>query len=60
MTKVSREHVLEVLAQAHVTPEQERVVLALDYPADLDHVMAIFARYGITKDGLINRLGGSP
>lgn len=60
MTQVTREHVLDILAHAHLTREQEQTILALSYPADIDQVMAVFARYGITKDALINRMGGSP
>ncbi|HEY7047046.1 MAG TPA: hypothetical protein VH373_07485 [Jatrophihabitantaceae bacterium] len=60
MTKVSREHVRDVLAHAGLTPEQEQTILALDYPADLDHVIAVFARYGVTRDRLLSRLGASP
>jgi hypothetical protein len=60
MTQVSRDHVRDVLRHARLTPEQERSVLALSYPADLEQVLSIFARYGITKDWLISRLGGSP
>jgi hypothetical protein len=60
MSQVTREHVLDILAHAHLTPEQEQTVLALSYPADIEQVMAVFARYGITKDSLINRMGGSP
>jgi hypothetical protein len=60
MTQVSLEHVRDVLRYAHLTPEQEESILALPYPADLERVMAMFARYGVTKDVLMSRLGGSP
>jgi hypothetical protein len=60
MSQVTREHVLDILAHAHLTAEQERNILALSYPADLDEVIAEFARYGVTRDWLVNQLGGSP
>ena len=59
MTQVSLDHVRDILRHAGLTPEQERSILALPYPADLEQVMAMFARYGVTKDRLISRLGGS-
>ncbi|HEY3088967.1 MAG TPA: hypothetical protein VGJ59_12980 [Jatrophihabitantaceae bacterium] len=60
MSQVTREHVRDVLAHAHLTPEQERNILALSYPADVEQIVAIFARYGVTRDWLIDRLGASP
>jgi len=60
MSQVTREHVRDILAHAHLTPEQERDILAMSYPADIDQMVAIFARYGVTRDWLINELGGSP
>jgi uncharacterized membrane protein (DUF2068 family) len=60
MTQVSRDHVLDILRHANLTPEQEQSILALSYPADLERVLAMFARYGVTPDRLISQLGGSP
>jgi hypothetical protein len=60
VTQVSRDHVRDVLRHAGLTPEQEQSILALPYPADLERVLAIFASYGVTRDWLISRLGGSP
>jgi hypothetical protein len=60
MTQVSRDHVRDVLRHASLTPEQEESILALSYPADLDQALAMFARYGVTTDLLISRMGGSP
>lgn len=59
MTQVSRDHVRNILRVAGLTPEEEQSILALPYPADLEQVLVIFARYGVTKDWLISRLGGS-
>ncbi len=60
MTQVTREHVLDILSRAGLTAEQERGILALPYPVDFDRVVREFARFGVTKDQLINRMGGSP
>ncbi|HZC51545.1 MAG TPA: hypothetical protein VE441_03485 [Mycobacterium sp.] len=60
MTTVTRQNVRDILAHAQLTAEQERTILALSYPADIEQVMAVFARYGVTRDWLINRLGASP
>jgi len=60
MSQVTREHVRDILAHAHLTPEQERDILTMSYPADIEQMVAIFARYGVTRDWLINELGGSP
>jgi hypothetical protein len=58
--RVTREHVLDILARAGLTPEQERRVLALEYPADYDEVLDLFASFGMYPDRLISRMGGSP
>ncbi|HKF33573.1 MAG TPA: hypothetical protein VKB37_14500 [Jatrophihabitantaceae bacterium] len=60
MSQVTREHVRDILAHAHLTPEQERNILELSYPADIEKVIAIFAEYGVTRDWLTDQLGGSP
>jgi hypothetical protein len=60
MTLITRENVLDILARAGLTPEQEQAILALPYPVEVDRVTEAFARYGVTKDWLIGRLGGSP
>jgi hypothetical protein len=60
MTLITRDNVLDILARAGLTPEQEQTILALRYPVELDRVTEVFARYGATKNWLISRLGGSP
>jgi hypothetical protein len=57
---VTREHVLDILARAGLTSEQERRILALEYPADYDEVLDLFASFGMYPDLLISRMGGSP
>jgi hypothetical protein len=60
MSQVTREHVLDILHHAHLTPEQERRILAMSYPADQEEVIAEFAKFGITRDWLVSQIGGSP
>jgi hypothetical protein len=60
MTQVTREHVVDIMSRAGLTAEQERRILALPYPLDFDRVVTEFARFGVTKSELINRMGGSP
>jgi hypothetical protein len=60
MNLITREHVLDILARAGLTPEQEQTIRALTYPDEVNRVTEVFARYGVTKDWLISRLGGSP
>jgi len=53
----------EVLAVLHRTGVPERTLQALDAaledPVDLRRDGNLLARYGITRDGLIDRMGGS-
>lgn len=60
MTQVTREHVLDLISSAGLTPEQEQRILALPYPVDYDRLAHEFEQVGLTKDGLMNRMGGSP
>ena len=57
---VTREHVIGLLPLMRLTPEQERRLLALHYPADYAVVAAAFAALGIDADVLVDRMGGSP
>jgi hypothetical protein len=58
--QVSRAHVLDILDRADLSPEQRDRILALDYPADYDRVLALFRSMGVNHDALISRMGGSP
>jgi hypothetical protein len=60
MAQVTREHVVDILSRAGLTPEQERRILALPYPVDFDRVVQEFADFGVTRDWLVSRMGGSP
>lgn len=56
--RVSREHVNEVLARVGVSLDRRNELLdQLDYPADINDVMI---KFKLTRDQLVNRMGGSP
>ncbi len=58
--EVSRRHVVRVLHDSglpHVAREAERV---LPDPVEYERAAELLSRYGITKDELISRRGGSP
>jgi len=56
-----RSHVESVLTRAGVAVEQRTAILdEIRFPIELDALLTLLARHGITHDGLISRLGGSP
>ena len=59
-TQVSREHVVEVLRTAGMYDVADEANRSLPDELDLDRAAEFLARYGITKDALISRMGGSP
>ena len=58
--QVGRAHVLDIIERSGLTAEQRERVLALEYPADFQHVLALFRSMGVNHDELISRMGGSP
>jgi hypothetical protein len=57
--EVSREHVIDVLRRAGLGQEAERVTSSLPDSVDLERAAQLLHQYGITKDELISRMGGS-
>jgi hypothetical protein len=57
--EVSREHVIDVLRRAGLGQEAERVTSSLPDSVDLERAAHLLHQYGITKDELISRMGGS-
>jgi hypothetical protein len=56
-----RQHVESVLKRAGVPDEQYHAILdEIRFPIAIEGLQAVLARFGITHDGLIDRLGGSP
>jgi hypothetical protein len=57
----SKAEVLKVLARARIPDETIAEIAAqLPDPVDLDKQGALLQAYGVTRDALISRLGGSP
>ena len=56
-----RQHVESVLIHVGVPKDQRNAILdEIHFPIHLDALQASLARFGITHDALINRMGGSP
>jgi hypothetical protein len=54
-------YVLAVLRRSGVPPETiEALDAVLDDPVDVDRDANLFFRYGITRERLVERMGGSP
>ena len=57
----SKADVLEVLRRTGVDRETIQAVdAALPDPVDVQRDAAVLARYGVTRDLLVDRMGGSP
>jgi hypothetical protein len=59
MTRLPRTEVLRVLRAAGLAATAERVAGLLPDPFDLDRDRPLLDRYGISRDVLVDRLGGS-
>jgi hypothetical protein len=57
---VSRQHVIDVLQTAGLMEAADKAASGLPDPVDLDQAQQFLEPYGITKDALISRMGGSP
>ena len=58
--EVTRQHVVDILRKAGMFEDAERAASSLPDPVDIDEAAALLGPYGITRDFLISRLGGSP
>ena len=58
--RTSRQNVVHMLRLAGLPALAEEANRALPDPVDYNHAERFLARYGITKDELISRRGGSP
>jgi hypothetical protein len=58
--QITRQHVVDLLRRTGFPEAADEAMRALPDPVDLDEVVAWAAPHGITKDELINRMGGSP
>jgi hypothetical protein len=59
-TQFSRQHVIDVLNRVGYTELAEEASRVLPDPVDFDQLEQLVIRYGVTRDDLINRMGGSP
>jgi hypothetical protein len=57
---VTREHVLRLLPITQLDPADQRRLLELPYPVEFRVVAHAFARLGISPEGLVDGMGGSP
>jgi hypothetical protein len=57
---VTRQHVVDLLRIAALPDLAEEALRALPDPVEYHHAERFLAQYGITKDELISRRGGSP
>lgn len=58
---ISKAEATKVLARVGVSKERIADILSqLDDPIDVDRDTAILEKYGISRDILVNRMGGSP
>ena len=58
--EVSRQHVVHILRLAGLPDLADEAQRVLPDPVEYDRAASFLARYGITKDELISRRGGSP
>ena len=58
--QVTRQHVVDILRTAGLRELAEEAHRVLPDPIGYNHAARFLAEYGITKDELISRMGGSP
>ena len=57
---IARQHVVDLLRVAGLPDLAEEAHQMLSDPVEYNHAERFLAQYGITKDELISRVGGSP
>ena len=58
--QVTRQHVVDILRIAVLPDLAEEARRALPDPVEYNYAERFLAQYGVTKDELISRRGGSP
>jgi hypothetical protein len=58
--QVTRQHVVDILRIAGLPELAGEAYRVLPDPVEYNHAARFLAQYGITKDELISRVGGSP
>ena len=57
---VTRQHVVDILRIAALPDVAEEASRLLPDPVEYNHAERFLAQFGVTKDELISRRGGSP
>lgn len=60
MTTLSKEEIVRVLRRAGLADTAARLAPLLPERMDLDRESALLDRFGVNRDDLISRMGGSP
>jgi hypothetical protein len=58
--QVTRQHVVEILRTTGLPEAADQAERSLPEEIELERAAEFLGRYGITKDALISRMGGSP
>ncbi|MGF7233382.1 MAG: hypothetical protein ACQSGP_11535 [Frankia sp.] len=58
--EVTKQTITDVLSRAGLSQQTEQLVSSLPDPVDADQAAQLLGHYGITRDMLIDRIGGSP
>ena len=58
--QVTRQHVVDILRTAGLRELAEEAHRVLPNQVEYNHAALFLAQYGLTKDELISRMGGSP
>lgn len=58
--QVTKRHIVDVLRRAGLPQAADEADRSLPDQIDLERAAQFLGRYGITKDELISRMGGSP
>ena len=58
--QVTKRHIVDVLRTAGLPQVADEANRSLPDELDIEHAAQFVGRYGITKDELISRMGGSP
>jgi hypothetical protein len=59
-SRITRQHVVDLMLLLGLRPEQEVRLLALRCPVDFPTAAAAFESVGVDLDTLTDRMGGSP
>ncbi len=58
--QLPRQEVVDILHRTGFSEAADEAMRVLPDPVDLDHLAEWAKQYGITRDQLISRMGGSP